>query len=62
MLPELCLGLVRKAVADRRERVDKLIERGVLADVDEVLDSSTHNPLPGPRGLNYLSPELRRNY
>ena len=41
---DLELGLVfgRKIVADRLEVTDQVVERGELADVDEVLDASRH--------------------
>ncbi len=39
---ELGLATVGEVVADRLEIADQVVERGVLADVDEILDASRH--------------------
>src|SRR5690242_18866708 len=44
---DLHFGLVigRKIVADRLQVADQVVERGVLANVDEVLDASRHRQM-----------------
>ena len=58
---EFRLRFVAEAVANRRQRVDELVERGVIADFDEVFDASRHVPLPDPR-VGYRRRESRRNH
>jgi hypothetical protein len=57
---ELGFGIFGKVVADRDQSVDEAVERRVVADLDKVLDASTHNPLPVP-GLKYRPPKSGRN-